>query len=364
MQTSSSGVGRGANLLLLAISVAVVLGVTEMALALFYPIDYLKVPERTPDSMFREILHRESEVPGLDFELSPNRQKKYERVWVRTNNFGMRDTEPVSLEDDSVFRIAVLGDSFTFGFRVEGDETYASVLEARLNEGKSGKRFDVLNMGVSGYNTRDEALVLEHKALSWQPDLVVIGYVLNDPETGPVQPLTSYFQEPAFWQRFHLARLIARVEHGLGVKFRGGGDYYRYLHSEGHEEWESVVLAMEDIRRVTEEHEIPVLVLIFPERPEKRWGSYLYADIHTQVSEISRQNNFAVIDLLDRFRRHPPRKMRVRISDSHPSAWGHMVAADAIYEWMRAELPDSPLSNVEQEPEIEIQGNRGPAPAR
>ena len=327
----------------------VVLGATEAALSLFYPIDYLKVPERTPDHMFREILHRSSEVPGLTFELSPNRQKKFENVWIRTNNFGMRDTEPVPMEDHSVFRIAVLGDSYTFGYRVDSDLIYPSILEERLNQGSTEKRFDVLNMGVSGYNTQDEALVLEHKGLDWQPDLVIVGYVLNDPETDPVQPLNSYFQEPAIWQRFHLARLIARVQHGLEVKYRGGGDYYRYLHAEGHENWNSVVSALADIRRLTEERQIPVLVLIFPERPEKRWGSYLYADLHRQVAEIARDNDFAVIDLLDRFAKHPPRKMRVRVSDSHPSTWGHAVAAEAIYEWIATEFPDGHSSISQSE---------------
>lgn len=350
MRNSSSGKGRGANLLLLAVTVVVVLGATEAALSRFYPIDYLKVPERTPDNMFREILHRASEVPGLAFELSPNRQKKYERVWIRTNNFGMRDTEPVPIEDDSVFRIVVLGDSFTFGFRVAGEETYPSVLEERLNQGAAEKRFDVLNLGVSGYNTQDEALVLEHKALAWQPDLVIVGYVLNDPETEPVQPLNSYFQEPAIWQRFHLARLIARVKHGLEVKYRGGGDYYRYLHAEGHEKWDSVVSGLEDIRRLTEEQYIPVLVVIFPERPEKRWGSYLYADLHRQVAEVSRENNLAVIDLLDRFAKHPPRKMRVRLGDSHPSTLGHALAAAAIYEWIMTEFPNSQPRDSQLQP--------------
>lgn len=51
MRNFSSGQGRGANILLLAVTVLVLLGVTEVALSRFYPIDYLKVPERTPDNI-------------------------------------------------------------------------------------------------------------------------------------------------------------------------------------------------------------------------------------------------------------------------------------------------------------------------
>lgn len=344
MKNSSSGKDRGAKLLLVVISVLLVLGVTEAALTLFYPIEYLQLPDRSPDDLFNEVLHRSSEIPGLAFELAPNRQKKYEKVWIRTNSFGMRDTEPASLEDDSVSRIVVLGDSFTFGFRVEGASSYPSVLERRLNEGASEKRFEVLNLGVSGYNTQDEAIVLEHKGLSWRPDLVILGYVLNDPETEPVQPLTSYFQEPAVWQRSNLARLVAQVKHGLEMRIWGGGDYYRYLHSEGHDKWNSVLSALDEIRVLTESPQIPVLLVIFPEKPNKDWSDYPYTDLHRQVAEIAHEKGFAVIDLLDRFSDYPARDMRVRRGDPHPSPLGHEVAAEAIYDWIAAEIPDTALS--------------------
>ncbi len=344
MKNPSSGKGRGANFLLVVLSVLLVLGVTEAALTLFYPIEYLQVPDRNPDDLFNEVLHRSSEIPGLAFELAPNRQKKYENVWIRTNSFGMRDTEPVPIEDDSVSRIVVLGDSFTFGFRVDGESSYPSVLERRLNEGATEKRVEVLNLGVSGYNTQDEAIVLEHKGLPWRPDLVILGYVLNDPETDPVQPLTSHFQEPAVWQRSNLARLVAKVKHGLEVRLWGGGDYYRYLHSEGREKWKSVVSGLDDIRTLTEDQQIPVLVVIFPEKPHKNWSDYPYADLHRQIAEIAHEKGFSVIDLLDRFSDYPARDMRVRRGDPHPSPLGHEVAAEAIYDWIAAELPDFELS--------------------
>lgn len=345
MRNSSSGKGRGANLLLAVVMALLTLGGIEVALSLFFPMDYLEVASKDPDDLFREVLHQSSAVPGLSFELAPNRQKKLEGVWIRTNTFGMRDAEPQPVQDRSASRIVVLGDSFTFGYRVDGESSYPSVLEVRLNQGTPEKRFEVLNLGVSGYNTQDEALVLEHKGLEWGPDLVILGYVLNDPETKPVQPLNTYFQEPAIWQRSHLARLVAKAKRGLEVMLWGRGDYYRYLHSPGQDEWDGVVTALGDIQQLTESQGIPVLVAIFPDTPMNRWSDYRYADLHRQVAEASRERGFAVIDLLGQFSEYPARTIRVRRGDPHPSPLGHEVAAEAIHDWIVAELqkPAGPI---------------------
>ena len=340
MRSLSSGNGRTTNLLLCVVSLIVVIGGIELGLTLLYPTEYLQVPDRTPNDPLSEILHRSSTVPDLAFELTPNKQRKYEGIWIRTNNFGMRDSAPIPRDKDGTFRVVVLGDSFTFGWRVAGNSSYPEVLEQRLNAEETGKRFDVLNLGVCSYNTRDEALVLEHKGLEWQPDLVILGYVLNDPETEPVQPLTSYFQEPAVWQRSNLARLIAKAKNNLEIKLWGDGDYYRYLHAEGREKWDSVLTALDDIQNLTEAERIPVLVVIFPESPDKRWSDYPYSDLHRQIAEASRDKSFAVVDLLDRFSEHPPRALRVRRGDPHPSLQGHEIAADAIYDWIAGEFQE------------------------
>ncbi len=336
MRKSSKGAGLGAKILLVLVSVALVLGGTEVALSVFHPTKYPEMPETSGDQPFYGILHQYSETPGLLYELAPNRQKKFERIWIRTNSYGMRDAEPLPIDDDAVTRIVVLGDSFTFGFRVEGESSYPSVLEKRLSAASIDRRFEVLNLGVCGYNTQDEAAVLEHKGLAWMPDLIVVGYVLNDPETEPIQPLSHHFQDPTFLQKFNLGRMVAKTRRSLAVQLWGGGDYYRYLHLQNRHYWKSVVSGMDGIRRLADGQDIPVLVVIFPERPSIReeWQDYPYTEIHHQVAEMSRQQGFAVIDLLDRFSEFPARTMRVRRNDPHPSVQAHQVAAAMIHEWI------------------------------
>ena len=100
-------------------------------------------------------------------------------VEFRINGQGMREDRDVPYEKPAgTKRIVSLGDSFTVGYEVEGDETFASVLERAL--AVRGIPVEVLNAGVSGYSTAEEALYLERELYKYSPDLVLISYYGND----------------------------------------------------------------------------------------------------------------------------------------------------------------------------------------
>ena len=52
------------------------------------------------------------------------------------------------LASDDAFRILVLGDSFTFGYGVENDETYSVQLQNLLNE-RLDRTVEVVNAGFA-----------------------------------------------------------------------------------------------------------------------------------------------------------------------------------------------------------------------
>jgi len=115
------------------------------------------------------------------FELRPNLDLKFMRVQVKTNSCGMRDVERSVVKPKDVYRIALLGDSFAFGWGVEIQESFAKVLEANLNRFSGGKpQVQVLNFGVPGYSTFQEVSSFLEKGLDFQPDEVLIFFVDND----------------------------------------------------------------------------------------------------------------------------------------------------------------------------------------
>src|SRR5436309_6324437 len=72
------------------------------------------------------------------------------------NADGFRDRRYARPKPPGTFRIVVLGDSIAFGFGVAEEETFPKVLEARIAATAPQRRVEVLNLGVSGYNSFNE----------------------------------------------------------------------------------------------------------------------------------------------------------------------------------------------------------------
>jgi hypothetical protein len=95
---------------------------------------------------------------------------------ARINQLGFRgdDVDPPPGEP----RIAVLGDSFTYGWGVEQDECWPAVL-AKLLEG-SGRTAAVFNLGIAGGSPRNYAEVAERAIPVLHPDVVVVAVHQGD----------------------------------------------------------------------------------------------------------------------------------------------------------------------------------------
>jgi len=106
-----------------------------------------------------------------------------------TNNFGLRGVQDRSLtKSESVLRIAVFGDSFTFGFGVHDDETFPYQIERLLNDRLSKKcKVEVLNFGIPGFNTLEEFMYFSKFGMTFFPDVVLFQWFANDFETNGYQ---------------------------------------------------------------------------------------------------------------------------------------------------------------------------------
>lgn len=101
------------------------------------------------------------------------------KVEVRSNSLGMRSDRDIPFEKpDDVFRILLLGDSFTFGYGVNLEDSYPYLIEKNLQA--EGINAEVVNLGVADYGTGEELVMLNNRGLKFDPDLVVVGYWIND----------------------------------------------------------------------------------------------------------------------------------------------------------------------------------------
>lgn len=318
------------NFALLSSTLCIALGLIEGFLALVHPVAYMRPPEDRVDPDWTGLLHRPSNAPGLLYELAPNRTATLEGVTYASNEHGMRRSSPLSPIGEHTCNVLALGDSFTFGLGVDEPDTYPAVLERLLNEARPNETVQVLNLGVSGYGTRDEAAALMHAADAWSPRLVLIGYYFNDSENEPLQPLRAFFSERQWWQRFNLGRLAKHHVDAARRQFHGGGDYLRYLHAPNGEKWQGLLRALDDIGTWADETGVPVVIVIFPVLKNAPWSTYEYGPLHDQVTAAASDRGFVAVDLLEAFSVHTQADLMIEPSDGHPNRIGHERAAAAL----------------------------------
>lgn len=110
----------------------------------------------------------------------PNSQTKdymFGEKTYTTNSDGIYSSKDYSLNKPSgTFRIVTLGDSFTFGSHVDTMNNWSSLLEKKLNMEnlcESVIRFEVINLGVEGYDSKYSVQRYKDKGIKYSPDLVL-----------------------------------------------------------------------------------------------------------------------------------------------------------------------------------------------
>ncbi|MCA9753506.1 MAG: SGNH/GDSL hydrolase family protein [Gemmatimonadetes bacterium] len=326
--------------LVVVVSTALALVAAEIFLRVFAPVAYEQPPDRSDPTDWNCLIHQPSAVPGLEYEIAPNTRQSPTQTREGINRFGFRGREPG--ESGAATRIVVLGDSFTYGLGVPARDTYPAALQRVLAQTPGVGPVDVLNLGVTAYSVYDEALVLAHKVAPLAPDLVIVGFVLNDPQSGTGgEPLRVFYHDVRWWQHSHLLRLIAEAWRDLGVRRRGAGDPIRALYAPGGD-WEKVPATLESMRRTSRELGVEVVFVVWPMIPEETWTDYAYAGIHEQIDTAVRQAGFPVLDLRAALQEYDPAQLRLA-GDWHPTALGYEVGARAIRDFLveRQLLPKS-----------------------
>ncbi len=124
-------------------------------------------------------LVRPSAAPDIVYEFKPNLDTCFYGARIHINADGLRArAEYARPKPPGVYRVLLLGDSMTFGQGLRDEDTFATLLERELSAG--GITTEVINSGVPGYNTAQEAAYLRRTGMSYEPDCVLILFIGND----------------------------------------------------------------------------------------------------------------------------------------------------------------------------------------
>ena len=94
------------------------------------------------------------------------------------NSKGFKDVEFKPEKEAGTYRIVALGDSFAYGV-VPYKHNFLTLLEEDLSQ--SGKKTEVINMGIAGTGPKDYSALLGNEGLALKPDLVLVSvFIGND----------------------------------------------------------------------------------------------------------------------------------------------------------------------------------------
>lgn len=120
---------------------------------------------------------------GMNF-LKQLGYKNHVMVVNNINKDGLNQlTDYPKEKPNNAFRIVTIGDSFTYGQNVNTEDNYPSQLEALLKKTCSNgtiKNFQVINLGVGGYDLRYVIERYRNKGQKYKPDLVLWFVIDND----------------------------------------------------------------------------------------------------------------------------------------------------------------------------------------
>jgi lysophospholipase L1-like esterase len=242
------------------------------------------------------------------------------------NELGLADKDHAVAKRPGVFRVVLLGDSVPNDRGIPQAERFPARLEARLNENASGGiRYEVINVSCSGYNTEQEVRLLERVGLLYQPDFVLLAYVLNDPfmQDGSRKRVGSSFFA------FRLLPLWNDKRYGSQCRFFAGlHTPYAFSHV--------VDRSLERLEVVARTNHFGVAIATLPlvapfEDPE-------CGALYDRVGAAAKSHGFDFVRLVDGFVGQDYRDYQKpwdRLDATHPNARGHEQVATLLARDLR-----------------------------
>jgi hypothetical protein len=219
------------------------------------------------------------------------------------------------------YRIITLGDSFTFGEYVNTPDNYSETLEKLLNgqRCRETSRFDVINLGIAGYDIGYEAEHFIRQGRDLHPDLVI--WLMNGFNFYQMRDLSMTRE----------AEIDAAMTPDQRKKMEEAKDYYASANQAMHEVMDTLgkekILAQQEVylKRFAEVYDGPLVISLFGDLDEP--------DILALVNRFvaSRPNTYL-------FRGLPAiQSLGATWPDGHPNELGHRLIAGNMFAYLFAE---------------------------
>lgn len=283
----------------------------------------------------------------------PGFEGRWDGTWYGINSLGMRGPEITRRPATGEVRILAVGDSCTFGKGVEDADTWPRQLERLVGDRlPPGRHAVVANLGVNGYSGWDYRKVVEDVGLGLQPDLVIVGYNLNDFPNVIRKVDRSLYGETSKlrrsiskeWRdrlgRLALFRAVRSMYYALGRE-RAYRQAEQLAAEVGEADvasdlWAEQRVYLGGLVRAARQRGAEVAIFLFPYESQVYVERYDRSPIE-RLQGICADLDVVFFDLAEALREYaheedPPRRLFLRGDRYHPNAEGYGVVARSVLD--------------------------------
>jgi lysophospholipase L1-like esterase len=269
------------------------------------------------------------DIENLDFGLKKNLNithigymYKIPGYRVVTNSQGFRDAEFNKSKPDDAFRIAFVGDSFTFGWGVNRSDIFVQIIEDRLQKSIKDKRVQVYNFAVPGYQPDNERNMIKHRVVEYNPDLVLIGFTMDE-DINPVELNEKFREKKQNYVQSLKQKNLSEKQIRVRIERKHAKLITRQLRDENFEHsWERIEKPYRGINNLSRKYDFKVGVF---------YSDYRRLSNQSEALEkLTKELGWNYIE--PAMSQEEYNKYWVSSKDAHINAQGHRRIADLIYK--------------------------------
>ena len=284
-------------------------------------------------------------------------------IEIHTNSLGYRNRE---LQQKTLTRVLFLGDSITFEDYAHEPETWVRQIEVR--SWKTAYPLETINAAKGGLSMSDELAILEETGISTQPDVVVLGFYLNDLResygfhVGQLPGLLDRSYLAWFLSKsinlFHVhmeirrfrsdemhvfaAEIAHRVPPNEGNSLRDQGAFYREVIQQLQDwggsfsdlHWQFMTPLFERFRALADRYGFLPLIVVFPVHLQVH-AEFLEDFPQRKIAAIARRLDIPLLDLLPILRQVRLQNERNLFHDHcHYTQFGDEVISEAVLNFI------------------------------
>ncbi len=286
------------------------------------------------------------------------------------NSLGFRHKE-IETKKQNEKRILFLGDSITFNDYLNDEETFIRLTENKINNYLCSNnkilKFEAINAGIGAIGLQNEYSILIENGLKIKPDIVIIGFYLNDYEMsdGIKMIKVPYFLQKS-WTIQYIYKIIStikylliskknnpislrnkkniktQIERELENKYFENPNEFEKLIIKNYSDWGSawsenawsvIEPMLLEIKRISCKNDFKLIVLCFPVKYQVELKC---ADNYPQnkLKVFCENNNINFIDILPDLK-NISNKNQLFYDHCHLTPIGNKVVSDLIFNYLQ-----------------------------